>query len=463
MIDINTELKTQVQEYVEDGNLKRLHALVGKWTPQELAHLLEELPFEQDAVVFRVLPRQVATETFEYLAADKQQELIEALAHEQERLVSLLNDLSPDDRTALLEELPGPVAQRLLNLLSPKEREVAVKLLGYPEYSIGRLMTPDYVAIRLSWTVNDVLEHIRRHGKDSETLNILYVVDDQWHLIDDLRIREILLANPQAHIADLADNRFVALKATDDQEAAVRVFREQGRTALPVTDSQGILLGIVTIDDVLDVAEEEATEDIHKVGGLEALDMPYLMTPFATLVQKRARWLVALFLGEMLTATAMSYYEHEISRAVVLALFVPLIISSGGNSGSQAASLIIRALAVGEVGLRDWWNVMRREIFSGLTLGLVLGVIGFLRVTLWQQLFGIYGEHWILIATTVSFSLVGVVLWGTISGSMLPFIMQRLGVDPATSSTPFVATLVDVTGLVIYFSVAAMLLHGTLL
>jgi magnesium transporter len=463
MINIDPQTKTQIQDYVAQGELKHLHALVGQWTPQELADLLEELPVGQDAVVFRLLPRKLATETFEYLAAEKQQELIEGLAHEQERLVSLLNDLSPDDRTALFEELPGPVTQRLLNLLSPKERAVAVALLGYPEYSIGRLMTPDYVAIRPEWSVREVLEHIRRHGKDSETLNVIYVVDDQWHLLDDLRIREVLLAEPETRITSLIDNRFVALKASDDQETAIRVFREQARTALPVTDNQGILLGIVTIDDVLDVAEEEATEDIHKVGGLEALSMPYMMTSFGALMQKRARWLIVLFVGEMLTATAMGFYEHEIARAVVLALFVPLIISSGGNSGSQAASLIIRALAVGEVGVKDWWHVMHREIFFGLSLGLILGTIGFVRVALWEQLFGIYGEHWALIALTIGCSLVGVVLWGTLSGSMLPFIMQRLGVDPATSSAPFVATLVDVTGLVIYFSVAAFVLRGTLL
>ncbi len=276
-------------------------------------------------------------------------------------------------------------------------------------------------------------------------------------------IREIILAEPQAQISDIMDNRFTSLKATDDQETAGQVFQEYDRIALSVTDTRGVLLGIVTFDDAMDVAEEEATEDIHKIGGSEALDMPYIDTPFATLIKKRAKWLVLLFLGEMLTATAMSYFEKEIARAVVLALFVPLIISSGGNSGSQAATIIIRAMAIGEISLRDWWRVMRREIISGLSLGIVLGSIGVLRITVWQMMFQLYGGHWLLVSFTVGLSLVGVVLWGTLSGSMLSFVMKKIGADPAASSAPFVATLVDVTGLVIYFSVAALILSGTLL
>ena len=259
------------------------------------------------------------------------------------------------------------------------------------------------------------------------------------------------------------DRRFVALKATDDQETAVRVFRAEDRSALPVTDTAGVLIGIVTVDDVLDVAEQEATEDIQRLGGSEALDEPYMEIAFRKMVQKRAGWLTALFLGEMLTATAMGFFEKEIAKAVVLALFVPLIISSGGNSGSQASTLVIRALALGDVALRDWWRVMRREVFSGLGLGLILGSIGFLRITIWSAFSSIYGPHWMLVALTVSLSLVGIVLWGTLAGSMLPFLLRRLGFDPATSSAPFVATLVDVTGLVIYFSVAVVLLRGTLL
>ena len=324
-------------------------------------------------------------------------------------------------------------------------------------------MTPDFVSVRKEWTLRHVLDHVRAHGRDSETLNVIYVVNGNNRLIDDLRIREILLAPLHAVVSDLCDNRFVSLNATDDKKEAVKVFRQYDRTVLPVIDSHGRLVGIVTLDDVLDVAEEEATREIQKFGGLEALDEPYMSTPLLEMIRKRATWLVILFVGEMLTATAMGYFETEIKRAVVLALFVPLIISSGGNSGSQAATLIIRALALGEVKLRDWWRVMRREVLSGLLLGLILGTIGFLRIALWSAFSSLYGEHWMLVGLTVSCSLLGIVLWGTLTGSMLPFILKRLGMDPATSSAPFVATLVNVTGLIIYFSVALVILHGTLL
>jgi magnesium transporter len=351
----------------------------------------------------------------------------------------------------------------MLSLLTPGERAIAVTLLGYPEGSIGRLMTPDYVAVREPWTIQQVLDYVRAHGQDSETLNVLYVVDDAGTLVDDVRIREVLLADPAKRVADLMDRRFVALKATDDQATAVALFRQHDRSALPVTDTAGALIGIVTVDDVLDVAEAEATADIQRIGGSEALDEPYMEIGFPKMIRKRAGWLTALFLGEMLTATAMGFFEKEISRAVVLALFVPLIISSGGNSGSQASTLVIRALALGEVTLRDWWRVMRREIAAGLALGAILGSIGFLRVTVWSAFSDLYGPQWMLIAITVGLTLIGIVLWGTLVGSLLPFGLRRLGFDPATSSAPFVATLVDVTGLVIYFSIALVVLRGTLL
>jgi magnesium transporter len=407
------------------------------------------------------MPRKDAATVFEYLEHDAKDTLLKAMA--QEDVAALLNDMAPDDRTMFLEELPATATRQLLGLLTPKERSVAVTLLGYPEGSIGRLMTPHYVAVREGWTVREVLDYVRAHGQDSETLNVIYVIDEQGLLIDDIRIREFLLAPVDRRVADLMDRRFVSLKATDDQTAAVAVFREYDRSALPVTDTAGMLIGIVTIDDVLDVAEATATREIQRIGGSEALDEPYMDIGFGRMIQKRAGWLTALFLGEMLTATAMASFEQEITKAVVLALFVPLIISSGGNSGSQAATLVIRALALGEVGLRDWWRVMRREILAGVALGLILGTIGFLRITLWSAFADTYGQHWLLIAWTVALSLVGVVLWGTLTGSLLPLLMRRLGFDPAASSAPFVATLVDVTGLVIYFTVALVILHGTLL
>jgi magnesium transporter len=381
----------------------------------------------------------------------------------QEDVAGLLNNMAPDDRTMFLEELPASATQQLLTLLTPEERKVAVDLLGYAPDSIGRLMTPDYIAVREHWTLQQVLDYIRTHGHDSETLNVIYVVDERGVLIDDIRIRELLLTSPASRVADLMDRHFVALSAADPQDVAVTIFRREDRSALPVTDSTGVLIGIVTIDDVLDVAEAAATKEIQRIGGSEALDEPYTEIAFPRMIQKRAGWLTALFLGEMLTATAMQAFEKEIERAVVLALFVPLIISSGGNSGSQASTLVIRAIALGEVKLRDWWFVMRREILAGLTLGAILGSIGFLRITVWSTFSSIYGEHWLLVALTVGTALIGVVLWGTLIGSLLPFLLRRLGFDPATSSAPFVATLVDVTGLIIYFTVGLVILRGTLL
>jgi magnesium transporter len=325
-------------------------------------------------------------------------------------------------------------------------------------------MTPEYVAVKPYYTVEQALEHIRKFGRDSETLNVIYVVDDQWKLIDDIRIKEIILALPDQIIADIADNRFVDLNVYDDQEVAVKVFQDHDRVALPVVDSTGTLLGIVTFDDVMDVAEEESTEDFQKFGGTEGLDLSYTKTSLLELVKKRSGWLIILFLSEMLTASAMAYFDEEISKAVVLALFVPLIISSGGNSGSQAASLIIRSLAINELKLKNWWYVMKKELLSGVLLGSILGLIGFLRITIWQQTgFYDYGEYWVWVGASVSLSLVFIVLWGTLSGSMIPFVLKRAGLDPATASAPFVATLVDVTGLLIYFTVAALFLSGKLL
>lgn len=429
--------------------------------PSELATLIQDLPIEQQTTIFRILPRILAAATFEYLPHKEQEEMLRSLA--QEEVAAILNEMSPDDRTMLLEELPAVATRQMLALLNDEERSEAVKLLGYPEGSVGRFMTPHYIAVRPHWTVREVLDYVRRHGQDSETLNLVYVVDEHGVLIDDVRMRRFLLADPEWRVSDLMDNRFTALKATDDRQTAVNVFRQADRAALPVTDSDGVLIGIVTSDDILDVAEELATEDIQMIGGSEALDEPYMKIAFHRMVRKRAGWLVILFLGEMLTATAMGFFEEEIERAVVLALFVPLIISSGGNSGSQAATLVIRALALGEVKLRDWWRIMRREVFSGLALGSILGGIGFLRITIWSAFSDMYGPHWFLVALTVGVALVGIVLWGTLSGSMLPLILSKLGFDPASSSAPFVATLVDVTGLVIYFSVAAVILRGTLL
>ncbi|MFM9026900.1 MAG: magnesium transporter, partial [Bacteroidota bacterium] len=353
--------------------------------------------------------------------------------------------------------------KKYLSLLSDEERKTANQLLQYPEESIGRLMTPDFISVKEGWSVQQVLEHIRMFGKDSETLNIIYVTDAQGFLLDDIKVRDFLLAPLDRKVAELMDHQFVSLNAKDDQETAIEAFKQTDRVALPVTDFNGLLLGIITIDDVVDVIEEEDTEDIQKFGGTEALEEPYLKVSFREMISKRAGWLIVLFLGEMLTASAMGYFTNELNRAVILALFIPLIISSGGNSGSQAATLIIRAMALGELTIEQWWNVMRRELLSGLVLGTILGVIGFMRIAAWTLFTDIYGPHWMMIAFSVSLSLIGVVMIGTLSGSMLPLLLRRMGIDPAISSAPFIATLVDVTGLVIYFSIAYMFLKGTLL
>jgi magnesium transporter len=454
-------LQPEIKDLINSRDFTSLKEVLVDWTPADIADLLTDLPDYEQAVLFRILPKDLATDTFEYLDVEVQLSLLKALGNEE--VAFILNDMSPDDRTAMLEEVPASVLKQMMSLLSVKERHIAQSLLGYPENSVGRLMTPDYLAIREDWTVQEVLDYIRKYGKDIETLNIIYVTNGKGKLIDDIRIGEFLLAPLELSVSELMDGNFTYLQVFDDQEKAVEVFKKYDRIALPVTDSSGILVGIVTVDDVLDVAEEEATEDFQKLGAVEALEDSYASIPMLQMIKKRAGWLSVLFIGELFTASAMGFFETEISKAVVLALFIPLIISSGGNSGSQAATLVIRALSLGEVSIRDWLFVMKREIISGLILGTILAILGFLRITLWQNFSGIYGAHWLPIAFTVSFALVGVVLWGTLMGSMLPLLLKKVGFDPAVSSAPFVATLVDVTGLMIYFSIALLLLKGTLL
>jgi len=458
------EIKDFLKQLISDKSWKALKQELNNLEPFQIADLIESLPKQEKILLFRILSRSSAKEIFQHLSFEEQEDIIDGIAGNVHRLAELLNDLDPDDRTAFFEELPGGLSQRLLQVMSVEERKTALQLLGYPKDSIGRLMTPEYVAIKPHFTVQQALEHIRKFGRDSETLNVIYIVDSQWKLIDDIRIKEIILASPEQKISEISDTRFVSLNAYDDEEMAVQIFQDHDRVALPVTDTDGTLLGIVTVDDVMDVIEQEATEDFQKFGGTEGLDLSYTKTSLFEMIKKRSGWLVLLFLGEMLTASAMGFFEQEIEKAVVLALFVPLIISSGGNSGSQAASLIIRSLALGELTLRNWWYVMRKEIFSGLSLGSILGIIGFFRIFVWQMTgFYNYGEYWMWIGISVAFSLILVVLWGTLTGSMIPFILKKVGLDPATASAPFVATLVDVTGLIIFFTVAAMLLGGKLL
>ncbi|MBX7096896.1 MAG: magnesium transporter [Myxococcaceae bacterium] len=454
-------LKPEYEELIAKKDWESLRVALEDLDPADIAEVLEDLPPQDSGVIFRILPRERAATAFEYLPVDQQAGLVSTLSSDS--LVKVLNEMAPDDRTRLFEELPAEVTKRALQQLNPEQLRVARALLGYPDESAGRFMTPEYLSVTPGMTAAQALDRVRTHGKTAETLNVIYVVDDHGVLLADLRLAEVVMAPPDTRVGDLPTRGLVALTATQGREEVVQTFEKYDRVALPVTDSGGVLVGIITVDDVLDAAEQEATEDIQRLGGMEALDAPYMEIGFFEMVKKRGGWLSVLLVGEMLTTTAMSYFEDEIARAVVLALFIPLIISSGGNSGSQATSLIIRALAVREIELKDWWRVLLRELRSGLALGVLLAVIGFARIMLWPSRDTLYGPHYLLIACTVACSLIGVVLFGACAGAMLPFALRRLGFDPATASAPFVATLVDVTGLVIYFTVASTFLAGVLL
>lgn len=430
--------------------------------PADIADQLTQKSSKDRVLSFLLLAGEAKAEVFPYFDSEIQQELILNLGNEATK--ELFNELAPDDRTLLLTDFPDSIIKEIINLLDQKEREQALNLLGYESDSIARLMTPHYIQARKDWTVKRVLESIKIYGKKAETLNFVYVVNDKNKLIDDLRIGQLLMAEDTTLIEELMDRNFIAIRTTEKIEESLAIFDKYDREALPIITEKGILVGIVTFDDLLEQIEQRDTEDMQKFGGMEELDVSYTKTSLTDLVKKRAGWLVVLFLGELLTASAMGHYDEEIAKAVVLALFVPLIISSGGNSGSQAASLIIRAMALKELQLRDWWYVMKKEMISGLLLGGILGLLGFVRIAIWQKT-GIYdyGPYWIWVALSVSTSLLLIVLWGTLSGSLIPFLLRKLKLDPATASAPFVATLVDVTGLIIYFSISALFLAGKLL
>lgn len=446
---IATEDKLIIKEFLNHQNIS------------DVVELMDENE-EYETQIISHLSIQRAVAAFKILDLSAQKRIIKDLPAFS--TAELLNELPADDRTAFLSELPSNAVRELVKTLNPEERKITLALLGYPEGSVGRLMTPDYIYVYENNTVTEVLDTIRKYATNSETIDVIYVINFKGELLDDIRIKDFIMASADKKVSELMDGRFITLHAEDDQEVANEAFKMNNRVALPVVSRSNKLLGIITIDDVLWVANEEFSEDMQKMGGTQALDEPYLEMPLVKLFKKRVGWLIVLFLGEMFTATAMGYFEDEIQKAVVLALFIPLIISSGGNTGSQASTLIIQAMAVGELTLVNWWRVMRREIIQGLMLGSVLGIIGFIRVMVWAKILpNAYGAHSMRIAFTVGFSLVGVVLWGTLTGSMLPLILKRLGADPAVSSAPFVATLVDVTGLIIYFSVAYIFLQGTLL
>lgn len=446
---IASEDKLAIQDFLNHQNISDVAELINENEEYE-GQIISHLSLHRAASVFKILDFPTQKRIVKELPAFKTAEL--------------LNELPADDRTAFLSELPSDAVRELVKTLTPDERKITLSLLGYPEGSVGRLMTPDYLHVHENDTVEDVLNTIRRFAKSSETIDVIYVINDKGELLDDIRIRDFIIAPPEKKVNELMDGRYIALHAEDDQELANEAFKMNNRVALPVVSKSNKLLGIVTIDDVLWVTNEEFSEDIQKIGGTEALDEPYLDMPFWKLISKRAPWLVILFVGELFTASAMSFFEDEIKKVVVLNMLVPLIISSGGNTGSQASTLIIQAMAKGEITIADWWRILQREVKSGIVLGGILGVVGFLRTYLWSSIEPhLYGQHTFLLGMVTGISVLGVVLWGTLAGSMLPVFLKRLKLDPATSSAPFVATLVDVTGIIIYFSVAYTFLKGVLL
>jgi len=426
--------------------------------------LLDQWPHlrkSERVVKFKGLPSEYIDNFFLALDAKSQAGLVLALPEGERRLFIRL--LAPDDAADLIQESPKLEREYLLGLLDDMTRTETKALLDYREDVAGGLMNPRFARLRPEQTIDQAITYLRQQLSQVETIYYAYVLDERQVLLGVVSLKDLVKADPSKTVADVMTTKIFKVSDRTDQKQIAHLLSVHGIQAIPVVDELGIMKGIVTADDVLDVMREEDTKDIQKVGGMEALDGPYLETGFLAMLRKRAGWLVILFLGEMLTATAMAHYEHQIEEAVVLALFIPLLISSGGNSGSQATTLIIRAMALGELRLKDWWRVAGRELTAGVALGCLLGAIGFLRIVLWQTVAHTYGQHYLLVGMTIALSLLGVVAFGTVAGSMLPFILRRCGLDPASASAPFVATLVDVTGLIIYFSVAKMVLTGTLL
>jgi magnesium transporter len=447
-----------------DGDREELARAVSGMRSPDLAEEIDRLPPESAARVLAALPFDLAVQLFDEPEFTHRRQAFECLP--AERAVPVLEAMSTDQLADLFRELPEAERKRLLAAVKPSTREALTLLLSYPPDTAGGIMTTEFVSVGADWTVERALAHIRKVAREKETIYAVYVVDPQdGHLVHVVSLRDLLVADPGALVLAVGKRRPpLAVHVEDSRQDVARLISKYNLLAAPVADAAGRIVGIVTVDDVIDAMVAEETEAAQRFGGMEALDKPYTQIGFGTMIRKRAGWLCALFLSEMLTATAMQHFEGELSRALVLTLFIPLIMSSGGNSGSQATSLIVRALALREVKLGDWWRIAMRELPAGMSLGAILGAIGIVRIFLWQHLhFYNYGAHWLLVALTVGAALVGVVTFGSLAGSMLPFLLRRLGFDPAVASAPFVATLVDVTGLVIYFTVAFVILRGTLL
>jgi len=434
------------------------------WYVADIIEAIARLPRETAIAILRQLPEETAIRIFNTPGLDRPSRLLEALP--EARAVRILNSAHPDRRAELLRGLPAKLRDGLLRRLEERAKAPVEKILAYPADKAGGIMTTDFISVLEGVRVKEVIERIRTAEPAAQQIYAVYVVEAKsLRLLQAVSVRELLIADPEAMIGSASPRRRpVAVSPVTDREEVARLISKYDLLAVPVINGEDRILGIVTVDDVIDAIVAESAEDVQKFGGMEAIGGPYLKTSFLTMIKKRAGWLAALFLSEMLTASAMQHYSSELEKAVVLTLFIPLIMSSGGNSGSQATSLMIRSLALRELKLGDWWRVARREIPAGLTLGAILAAIGMSRILLWQK-FGFYnyGDHWGLVAATVGAALVGIVTFGSLVGSMLPFILQRLRLDPASASAPFVATLVDVTGLVIYFSIAMLILRGTLL
>jgi len=433
-------------------------------TRKELRSIWDDLTVEEQIGQFKQLSAVEAGRFFQELDARDQAKIILTLPMKERHV--WFRALDPDDAADVIQETEEEDRPALLEMLDATTRHEVKALLTYAEDVAGGIMNPRYIALRPELSVDEAISYIRRRSREHiqvETIYYIYVLDNEHKLVGIASMRDLFRSTPEQKVQDVMRTQLVTVTEQVDQEEISDLFANNGLMALPVVDDQGHMKGVVTVDDIVDVVKEEATEDIQKMGGTEALDAPYLQSTMGDMIRKRAGWLTILFLGEMLTASALQYYQNELAHAVILALFLPLIISAGGNAGSQASTLVIRAMALGEVKLRDWWRIVQREIIIGLSLGLILAMVGFLRIVVWEAAFKTYGEYYMLIALTVAGSVVGVVMWGTLVGSLLPLILRKLGMDPASASAPFVATLADVTGLIIYFTVASTILRGTLL
>lgn len=450
-----------IPDLIRKGDVTALIKTLNCLPPSEIVDLILSQSAENQTFLFGLLSTPIAVQTFELFPVRTQTNLLQTIS--SGKAARLLKDLPPYTRTLFLEDLPRSTVDELVKLLSNEERIWVLTLLGYPEGTIGRLMTPNYIAVKMEWSVEQVLDHVREYGVSSETIDIIYVVDEEGKLLNEINLKEFLFVPKDLKVKRMGRHRLIHLSVNDTDEQAINIFRKHNWVTLPVLDEEGILLGVVTIDDILRLSNQEATKDIQKIGGMQALREPYMQTPLGELIRKRAGWLMIFFLGSSLTGPVLLYFKDEIAKALILAFFLPVMISSGGNAGSQATALVVRALTLGEIQLKDWGRVLKREFISGIILGIIIGLLGFVRIFAFNSLFHLYGEYWFQIGLTVASALIGVVVWGTLFGAILPLLFACIKIDPANSSAPFVSNLISVTGLIIYFFIALFFLKGTLL